>query len=51
MTISPGSVRYLYSHLVNSVHGDARLDVHDSLSMPINAPAISRLRGSLFSEE
>ena len=51
MTISPGSVRWLYSYLMNSVHGDARLDMHDSLSKPIHAPAISHLIGSLFSEE
>lgn len=51
MTNSPGSVRYLYSYLVTSVHSGVRLDMHDSLLKAILTPAISRLIGSLFSEE
>ena len=55
MTNSPGSVRWLhswlYSHLVRSVHSDVGLDMHDSLFKPIHTPAISRLIGSLLSEE
>lgn len=51
MTNSPGSVGWLYSYLVHSVHSGVRLDMHDSLFKPIHAPAISRLIRSLFSEE
>ena len=51
MTNSPGSVRWLYSYLVRSVHSDVGLDMHDSLCKPIHTPAISRLIGSLLSEE
>lgn len=51
MTNSLGSARWLYSYLMNSVHSDVRRDMHDSLFKPIHAPAISRLIGSLFSEE
>lgn len=31
MTNSPGSVRWLYSYLMNSARGDTMLDMHDSL--------------------
>ena len=51
MTNSPGSVRWLYNHLVHSVHGDVLLDMHDSLFNPIRTHDISRMIGSLFSEE
>lgn len=51
MTNSLGSFRWLYSYLVHSVHSGVRLDMHCSLFKPITTPAISRLIGSLFSEE
>ena len=57
MTNSPGSVRWLYSYLVHSVHSGVRLDMHDSLFKPIHTHDthdthdISRMIGSLFSEE
>lgn len=51
MTNSLGSARWLYSYLVHSVCRDVRLDMHDSLFKPIHTPVISRLIGSLFSEE
>ena len=51
MTNSPGLVRSLYIYLLNSVHGDVLLDMHDSLFKPIHTHDISRLIRSLFSEE
>ncbi len=51
MTTSPVSVRWLYSYPVHSVHSDVMLVMHDSLLKAILTPAISRLIGSLFSEE
>ena len=51
MTNSPGSVRWLYSYLVHSVHSGVRLDMHDSLFKSIHAPAIYCLIRSLFSED
>lgn len=51
MTNSPGSVRWLYSYLVLSVHSGVRLDMLDSLYNPILSHGISRIIGSLFSEE
>ena len=51
MTNSPGSVRWLYIYLMNSVHGDVLLDMHDSLFKSIHTHYISRMIGSPFSEE
>ena len=51
MTNSPGSVRYLYSYLVHSVHSGVRRDMHDSLFKPTHTPTIYCLIRSLFSEE
>lgn len=51
MTNSLGSARWLYSYLVHSVSSDVRLDMHDSLFKPIHTHDISRMIGSLFSEE
>ena len=51
MTNPTGPVRWLYIYLLNSVHGDVLLDMHDSLFKPIHTHDISRLIRSLFSEE
>ena len=51
MTNPTGPVRWLYIYLARYVHGDVLLDMHDSLFKPIRTHDISRMIGSLFSEE
>lgn len=51
MTNTPGSVRWLYSYLVLSAHSGVRLDMYDLLFKLIYTHDISRMIGSLLSEE